>query len=78
MNNKRLVKIKTWEQMEQEFGLTPSGNINCKSTFIVDMEKQIPKNRIIILEDGCWGEWSISDDMIEEEITPEDYPQYFI
>ena len=76
--NKRLVKIKTWEQMEQEFGLTPSRNINCEHTFIVDMEKQMPKNRIIVLKYDRWGEWSISDDMIEIEINPETHPQYFI
>ena len=76
--DKRLVKIKTWEQMEKEFGLTPKGNINCKNTFISDMEVAIPKNRIIILEYDRWDGWVMTDDMIEEELNPETYPQYFI
>jgi hypothetical protein len=82
MKNTRLVKIKTWEQLQEEFGLDLDGDINCKYGFTREMEEIIPKNRIILLENGLWEiEYprpSISDDMIEEELNPEDYPQYFI
>jgi hypothetical protein len=50
------------------------------------MEKEMPKNRIIKIYKVMtidnyyysWEGWTISDDMIEEEYTPETHPQYFI
>ncbi len=68
------VKIKSWEAMEKEFGLGEFGNIKCEGEFITKMEKQMPENRIIeIDEDNDWisdfkNTWFISKDMIEEEI----------
>ena len=39
------VKIKTWEEMEKEFGLTISGgNIKCPFTFMTDMEEDLNEN----------------------------------
>ena len=81
--NKRLVKIKTWKQMEEEFGLDKNGGIDCENNFMKEMEEKLPKDRVInISTTKGWfvddTTYSISEDMIEEEITPEDYPQYFI
>jgi hypothetical protein len=85
MKNIRVVKIKTWDRMEKEFGLSIDHNINCENVFNKDMERFLPKNRIIILKDkNKWFvennpfAWYISNDMIEEELDPKDYPQYFI
>ena len=84
MKDIRIAKIKTWEQMEEEFGSTPDGRIKTEESFLDVMEKHMPKNRIIVLEDDSWADgvsrlaWSMSDDMIEEELNPEDYPQYLI
>lgn len=78
------VKIKTWGEMEKEFGVDNVGDIKCKETFNTYMEEQLPKDRIIeIKENGMYSnllphnvydwyvdefEWNISDDMIEEII----------
>jgi hypothetical protein len=86
MENRKLVRIKTWDRMKKEFGLDEAENINCKYGFTKDMEKALPKNRIIFLEEinnALFSKnelkgWSISNDMIEEELNPKDYPQYFI
>ena len=84
MKDIRLVKIKTWEQMEREFGLDEDGYINCQNKFVENMERDLPKNRIILIKNDMWKnsegfyDWNITDDMIEEELNPEDYPQYFI
>lgn len=44
------VKIKTWERMEKEFGLDKYSDIDCKETFISNMEDSLPKDRIIEIE----------------------------
>jgi len=63
------VKIKTWEQMEQEFGLDDEGNIACKGSFISGVEKIIPDDRIICLDDErYWHNYFFHQDMIEEII----------
>ena len=88
------VKIKTWDQMEEEFGLDSGGDINCKGGFLTTMEKDVPKNRIIEISKSLskskninhyydWktnknSTWTISNDMIEEFLNPKDHPQYFI
>ena len=69
--------------MEQEFGLDIDGDIYCKYGFTKDMEINLPKNRIILIENGLWEidyyiKASISEGMIEEELDPKDYPQYFV
>jgi hypothetical protein len=86
MKDIRLVKIKTWDQMEKEFGLTGSGSINCTIVFTEEMEEDLPKNRIIVLENDEWRYISktydkrywICDEIIKEELSRKDYPQYFI
>jgi hypothetical protein len=82
----RIVKIKTWDRMVEEFGLHSRICINCENGFIDDMDKLLPKNRIIKIskvkttDDFCyvWEGWTISEDMIEDEYTLETHPQYFI
>lgn len=62
------VKIKTWDAMHKEFGITNNGNIHCRYYFTTMMEEDLPKNRIIEVIDEWWNNWAISDDMIEEII----------
>ena len=72
----KIVKIKTWEQMEEEFGTNSHGNILTEYIFTEDMERQMPEDRIIeVYENGDWNGWSIDEDMIDsviEEIEDED------
>ena len=70
--------------MVEEFG-TNEEAIDCLQAFTEGMEKAMPKNRIIVLDSKGVFNWTvgkrkfgINDDMIEEELNPEDYPQYFI
>lgn len=53
----RKVRIKTWKEMEKEFGLDEEGDINTLGSwlFIKNMEERLPNDRIIeivIDEDG--------------------------
>lgn len=41
------IKIDTWENLEKKFGLTIHSNINSNSWWTPQMEKMLPKNRII-------------------------------
>lgn len=66
------VKIRTWESMEKEFGLSDEGFIKCKNSFIKEMEEQMPEDRIISVyrkddENYIWniGCWTITDEMIK-------------
>ena len=69
------VKIKTWEEMEKEFGLGMDGNINCEATFVYSMEKfldEYSRDRIMTIknEDCFWycmeeEDHYWSDDMIK-------------
>jgi hypothetical protein len=73
------VRIKTWEEMEKEFGVE-FDTIKTYAPYTDMMEGQIPENRIISVSDGdstgCsnWHvdgnnwDWTISDDMIAEII----------
>jgi hypothetical protein len=73
MEKIRIVRIKPQDQM-----------INGIPRWLEKMEKVIPKNRIIKIEYDfewsvyTWNNWDIDEYMIEEELTPKDYPQYFI
>lgn len=40
------VHIKTWEDMENEFGVNGDGNIDCRYLFTIDMAPQETKRRI--------------------------------
>ena len=38
MKNITTVKLKTWDEMEEEYGLDSYGNIKCEDTFTRDMK----------------------------------------
>ena len=70
------VKIKTWEQMEREYGLTSLGDISTPGANFVDtMEEIMPQDRIIEVEKYGdrykWKGWVITNDMIEEFVASE-------
>jgi hypothetical protein len=83
-----LVKIKTWNKMEQEYGLNKDVGINRYNPFTKKIEKNLPKNRIILIEYNyinkvyTWKKgiqlYVIMDYMIEKFLTSKEYPQYFI
>ena len=45
------VKIKTWDEMVEEFGINDYGDITCKYGFVSTMERLLPEDRIIEIED---------------------------
>lgn len=65
------VKIKTWEAMEDEYGMDAIGCVSAKYGFSRIMENQMPSDRIIeVDEHNVWSGFCISEDMIEEVIDP--------
>lgn len=70
------VRIKSWRDMEDEFGTDISGTIECKNLFTPEMEALIPLDRVIEVDEPPHGEyfrwrgWSISEDMIAEIAQP--------
>lgn len=60
-----IVKIKTWDQMEKEFGLSSSGSIACQYKFTKEMEKIMPESRIIEINDR--SRWDVTEHKIEEK-----------
>lgn len=75
-NGMRKVKIKTWEKMEKEFGVSSYGDLKCDKYYTKVMEDNIPENRIIEIGDNeqwyAGGDtWFISEDMIEEYLPEE-------
>jgi len=74
----QVVRIKSWEQMEKEYGLL-FGSINCGATFTPQMKYLC--NAIICIEDNRTTDkdrWNISDDMIAEYLDINDYPELLI
>jgi hypothetical protein len=66
---KRMVVIKSWKQMEKDFGVDSNGNIRCKFCFTPRMEELMPIHRHIeIRGENVWlteaGDCHISEDMI--------------
>ena len=54
MNLTKTVKIKTWKQMEKEFGLDEDGDIEVledRVYFVDTMEEYMPKDRIIKVDE---------------------------
>ena len=84
----KVVKIKTWDRMEQEYGLNKNKmfdetTINTDLHFTETMELFLPKSRIIKIYENAWSPdkhttFNIDNQMIEKELNPKDYPQYFI
>jgi len=59
-------RIKTWEQMEGEFGPNSNNVIHCASEFTVGMEETMPNDRVIKVINDVWHCWYISQDMVAE------------
>jgi len=73
------VKLKTWDRMEEEFGLTEEGHIDCFLIFPKSLDEVIPEDRIIDIyvddtendnkeyrwDEGNFTSWQISSDMID-------------
>lgn len=69
---KRKVIIKSWKQMELEYGLNHYGSIDCNDGFTKKMEKEIPESRIIEVDDrGFWRKYCISYCISEDMILGE-------
>lgn len=70
------VKIKTWAELEKKHGIDKYGSILMNIGFIPEMEKDLPKDRIIEVKRAGgfydWlttsNDWTISDEMIEKFI----------
>lgn len=69
-----LVEIKSWDEMEKEFGLTPRGSINCRFGFNEEMKpycglkttiERITDNGRICLKDIDSKLWWFSTDMLK-------------
>ena len=67
------VRFKTWEEMKEEFGISASGNIPCKFTFLSTMDALIDRGRDYIISDirgdsiyfeDLSDQFSYSEDMI--------------
>jgi len=78
MSQKFKVRIKTWAEMEQEFGLNYLGEIDVKFVFTPTMEELMPSDRIIEITqvDTDRYRWttslrsySISEGMIKQFIS---------
>lgn len=66
-----LVKIKTWERMKEEFGVSKDliTRILCNGVFTCQMERALPANRVVRLNDyNFWGNHPITEDMIERHL----------
>jgi hypothetical protein len=76
---RQVVRIKSWEQMEKEYGLNSIDNIKCECMFTKEMKYLC--NTVIIIENRKTingRKWNISNHMIAEYLNPEDYPELFI
>lgn len=67
------VRFKTWEEMKEEYGISASGNIPCKFTFLPEMDALIDRGRDYIISDirgdsiyfeDLSDQFSYSEDMI--------------
>jgi hypothetical protein len=81
MKNRR-VRLRTWVDLQDEYGLSEDldqfGNamIDCPKKFTQDLERYLPKDRIVEIFQVHEGDWKtldeefwISEEMIAEEIT---------
>ena len=66
-------KIRTWDDMLEQYGIDSSGLIDCNEQFSFYMEGEMPEDRIIFIKvnnigigRGLKGDWIFSDDMIEQ------------
>ena len=82
------VKIKTWDDMEKEYGLDNSNDIPCGSGYFFPIMDQnlenFCHNRILniteITDEGRYRtqefQWSFIDEMIEHKIIEEKYSRF--
>ena len=76
----KAVRIKSWKQMEQEFGLDSGGGIKVRPCFVSNM-KSLCDTILYIDENNNQLElpsWSISPDAIAKYYLIEEYPEYYI
>jgi len=85
------IKIRTWEEMEKEYGLNNDGNIDCRYPFTKNMEIKIEElncDRILTIRTTGIGlysmkeiEWCLTDDMmkclVEDDIKSESITSRF-
>ena len=76
----KAVRIKSWEQMEQEFGTDTEGDIQVCPYFLSNMKylcntTVLIDNKNVLLESPNWG---ISHNAIAEYYSIEEYPEYYI
>ena len=76
----KAVRIKPWEQMEQEFGIDTEGDIQVSPYFLSNMKylcntTVLIDNKNVLLESPNWG---ISPNTIAEYLSIEEYPEYYI
>ena len=82
------VKIKTWEEMEKEFLTYVGGRLKVEDTFFTkEMEKELPRDRIIKLYYGknlnewVWdsgmNDYIIKDDMVDYVVNDKDIPKKY-
>ena len=73
-----IVRVRDWDDMVEEFGLTPNRNIDCKFYFTEEMRhlcgqtakiSEIKDDRLILTDWSGGGnhDWDFSDDMFELE-----------
>jgi len=73
------VRIKTWAEMEEEFGLNVVGSVKVEYSFTPEMERRMPEDRVVTVDNrvitvaGRCGTamlegrlWNISKDMVAE------------
>ena len=74
------VEIKSWEEMEREFGMDEFGDIKTEINFVSYMQylcgkkakvKSVDRFGVIKFEDGIEGMWKISEDMLKPATNPE-------
>lgn len=90
---KTVVRIKSWDDMNDEFGFKPNFGIQTPNfSFTAAMEVQISKNRIVyVSRESIYGanvyvvEWPkpmvgyvITDDMIDKYYDEKDFPHLYI
>ena len=64
-----LYRIKTWRQMEEQYGLSDSGSIDIHPRFTKQMERELPDDRVIEVCGHKWKYYTIGPEMIEDRIS---------
>lgn len=94
MKDRKVVRIKTWDELIKDYSIDDEGDIIINDNFFTTaMESNMPKNRILTVEEFkaiansseyslLWligtNPFTIEPEFIDEFLNPKDYPQYFI